>query len=128
MIDHIDGNRQNDIPANKRLLCRSCNRKNLIELHSSVSESERENIKAEAAVEHMPAEIRINEEKEGPYVAWLYENVDREGGLTFWDCLYEGSDRIGISPITARRYLLKKMATTFKFGAGTRGHKRILWR
>ena len=128
VIDHIDTNRQNDNPTNLRLLCRSCNRKNLIELRSSISEKEKENISAEAASEQMSASQRVAEEKEPLYVAWLYENVERERGLTFWDALYEGSDRIGISPVTARRYLMKKLATTFTLGTGPRGHKLIHWR
>jgi hypothetical protein len=128
VIDHIDGNRQNENPVNLRLLCRSCNRKNLIELHSSNSESERENISKEEAAERMSPEQRVAEDKQGPYFNWLYDNVDRDGGLTFWDAIYEGADRMDISPITARRYLLKKLATTFKLGPGPRGHKLIQWR
>ena len=128
VIDHIDTNRQNDNPANLRLLCRSCNRKNLFASHSSVSERERENMSVEAAAEQMSPELKIALDKEPQYVAWLYENVDRPSGLTFWDALYEGADRVGISPVTARRYLMKKLATTFKLGPGPRGHKLIQWR
>lgn len=128
VIDHKDGNRQNEDPLNKRLLCRSCNRKNLIELRSPIGEKERENVIIEAGSEQMSPELRINQDKEPLYFAWLYENVDRQAGLTFWDALYEGSDRIGISPVTARRYLMKKLATTFKLGPGPRGHKLIQWR
>jgi HNH endonuclease len=128
VIDHIDTNRQNDNPANLRLLCRSCNRRNLIELRSSISVSEREKTQAEDEGERMSAELKIAQDKEPLYVAWLYENIDRPTGLTFWDAIYEGADRIEISPITARRYLLKKLATTLKLGAGSRGHKRLLWK
>jgi hypothetical protein len=128
VIDHIDTNRQNNNPANLRLLCRSCNRKNLIELRSPTSEKERENVSQEAGAELMSPELKIALDKEPQYVSWLYENVDRASGLTFWDALYEGSDRIGISPVTARRYLMKKLATTFELGPGPRGHKLIRWR
>lgn len=128
VIDHKDGNRQNEDPANKRLLCRSCNRKNLIELRSPIGEKERENVIAETASETMSRSEKVAEEKEPLYVSWLYDNVDRPGGLTFWAALYEGSDRVDISPVTARRYLMKKLATTFKLGPGPRGHKLIQWR
>lgn len=128
VIDHVDGNRQNEDPQNKRLLCRSCNRKNLIELRSPIGEKERENMQAEIGAEQMSAEMKVAEEKEPLYVSWLYDNIDRKAGLTFWQALYEGSDRIGISPVTARRYLMKKLATTFKLGPGPRGHKLIQWR
>jgi len=128
VIDHIDGNRQNENPANLRLLCRSCNRKNLIELHSSISEREREKTADEDGAERMGPELKIALDKEPIYVQFLYDNLDRPSGLTFWDALYEGADRIGISPITARRYLLKKLATTLELGAGPRGHRRLKWR
>ena len=128
VIDHIDGNRQNENPSNKRLLCRSCNRKNLIELRSPTSESERENVQVESAADGMPATLKIAMDKEPLYVDWLYDNIDRPKGLTFSDAIYEGADRIGISPVTARRYLLKKLATTFKLGPGARGHKLIQWK
>ena len=128
VIDHIDGNRQNEDPANKRLLCRSCNRKNLIELRSPVSVREREKISEESGVERESPELKINRDKEPIYFQWLFDNVDRRGGLTFWDAVYEGSDYCEISPITARRYLYKKLATTLVLGAGRRGHKRIMWK
>lgn len=82
----------------------------------------------EAGAEQMSPELKIALDKEPQYFAWLLDNVDRQGGLTFWDALYEGADRIGISPVTARRYLMKKLATTFKLGPGPRGHKLIQWR
>ena len=128
VIDHIDGNRQNEDPANKRLLCRSCNRKNLIELRSPIGVKEREKIGDESEVERESPELKVAREKQPDYVRWLYENIGRKGGLTFWDAVYEGADRNDISPVTARRYLYKKLATTLKLGDGARGHRRILWR
>jgi hypothetical protein len=128
VIDHIDGNRQNENPANLRLLCRSCNRKNLIELRSSISVNERERIDDEAAVEQESAELKVAREKQPDYVKWLYENIGREGGLTFWAAIYEGADDCDISPVTARRYLYKKLAKNLRLGEGVRGHRRIFFR
>jgi hypothetical protein len=128
VIDHIDGNRQNENPANLRLLCRSCNRKNLIELHSSITVKERELVQDEVETESESAELKVAREKQPDYVKWLYENVEREGGLTFWAAIYEGSDDCDISPVTARRYFYKKLAKKIiRLGDGTRGHRRVMW-
>lgn len=128
VIDHIDGNRQNEAPINKQLLCRSCNGKKHLTSVLPVSVKENEKIEREGEVERESPELKVAREKQPDYVTWLFENVDREGGLTFWAAIYEGSDRNDISPVTARRYLYKKLATTLRLGAGARGHRRILWR
>ena len=130
VIAHIDGNRQNNNPLNKALYCRSCNRKDFIAQHytNSVREKTNARILDEGAVERESPELRISKEKEPEYFAWLFENVERKNGLTFFDAVYEGADRVGISPVTARRYLYKKLATELRLGDGSRGHKRILYR
>ena len=125
IIDHIDGNRQNNARSNLRLLCRSCNAKNYT-THSNSTVNDRENISAEvAAVEAPRTPISIAQDKEPLYFQWLIDNVGREKGLTMWDAIYEGADEIGIGVLTARHYLYKKLATTYELGPGNRGHKLI---
>jgi len=132
-IDHINGDPNDWSETNLRLLCKSCNVKEWHRrLKSSVSEREKMGVgmyvDREGGVERESPELRIAREKEGLYRAWVLENVNRPQGLTFWEAVYEGAEAVGISPITARRYLYKMLSPSgpLYLGEGPRGHRRVL--
>ena len=54
------------------------------------------------------AQIDINQTMEPKYRAWVQERTTRTSKpLYFEEAVYGGAEAIGISPITARRYLSK---------------------
>ncbi|MEM3439421.1 MAG: hypothetical protein QXG32_00685 [Candidatus Bathyarchaeia archaeon] len=103
-------------------------------------ESERENggavggegkrIERALSVEAESPEIRIARAKEPLFRAKCIELCLRPGGLTVYDAINEVAEIVGISPVTARRYLAKltSPAGPLKIGEGPRGHQLILLR
>ena len=137
-IDRIDGDPGDNDPSNLRLLCHSCN---VSEWHKRKFGVERVSVcvrdksvgagvERQMNVEREPPEMRVARTKEPLYTAWILENINRSGGLTMYDAIYEGAECMDISPITARRWLMKKLtkAGMFRLGDGARGHQRILLR
>ena len=148
-VDHIDGDPYNNAPENLRLLCHGCNvreyyrkaremikhqpsgiSRSLDATASGVGESVSEDGRRIVDVEHESPEIQINRVKEPLYVATALEMMLRPEGLTVFDAIYEVSQRIGISPATARRYLLKmsSRAGPLRVGEGPRGRQRLYLR
>jgi hypothetical protein len=81
-------------------------------------------------VAHESPEMQVNREKEPLFRRTCIELVLRPRGLTVDEAVNEGAERVGISPVTARRYL-KKMtseAGPLVVGEGPRGHQRLLLR
>ncbi len=116
VIDHIDGNPYNWREDNLRLLCRSCNVpwKKTTE-PPAIIKSECVNAKDAGEVERVglsqsSVEIQINLDKEPKFrsAVQFYVFTKRQAGYT--DVVYRFAEEIGISPVTADRYL-KKMTS-----------------
>jgi hypothetical protein len=92
--------------------------------------SEGVEVEKQASVEREPPELKIAREKEPLYIKWVIENVNRLGGLTFYEAIYEGAKALDLSPVTTKRYLMKELTQLglFRLGNGPRGHRRILLR
>jgi hypothetical protein len=149
-VDHIDGDPFNNALENLRLLCHGCNvreyhrkaremirrqsssivSRSLDAADSGAGESASENVGRVVDAERESPEIQINRVKEPLYVATALEMLLRSEGLTVYDAIYEVSQRIGISPATARRYLLKmtSKAGPLRVGEGPRGRQRLYFR
>jgi len=104
-IDHINGDPGDRRPDNLRGLCKSCNirQRNLSAGPSADSVNERVNL----AEQQDSAEIEINRDAEPRYRKWLFERTGRKEPLYSQEAIYGGAEIVGISPITARRYLGK---------------------
>jgi hypothetical protein len=97
VIDHIDNNNANNQLSNLQLLCRSCNyRKNPRPPVATSVRSESETI------------LRLNQSKEPEFRKYVYEELIRdERRFSFKALVNAGAEKIGISPVTAKRYLDK---------------------
>lgn len=79
-------------------------------------------------------EIDINRDAEPRYRHWLKERTTRTGKYLYWDeAVYGGAEQIGISPVTASRYLKKAISpqgdfTCVKITEDGRSKRQILWK
>ena len=101
VIDHKDNNNSNNDPKNLQLLCRSCNylknpRPEPVDL--SVSES---------VIDGTTSEIDTSRRKEPIFRKFAFHLVNEMYEVPQNDIVYSGAEEIGISPVTARRYLDK---------------------
>jgi len=97
-IDHINGDPSDNNPENLRGVHSTCNRRRQRKTGmDSDFGRERED----------SAEIEINRDAEPRYRKWLFERTESRVPLYSQEAIYGGAETIGISPITARRYLGK---------------------
>ena len=101
VIDHKDNNPFNNDPLNHQLLCRSCNylknpRREPVDL--CVSES---------VIDGRITEIDINRRKESLFRNGVYHMVNEFREVPQNEIINAISEDIGISPVTAKRYLDK---------------------
>ena len=104
-IDHINHDPGDNRADNLRGLCKSCNirQRNLSTGPSADSVNERVIIR-----EHEDsAEIEINRDAEPRYRKWLRTRWLENKPLYTQEAIYGGAEFVGISPVTARRYLGK---------------------
>ena len=113
VIDHIDNNNNHTYPDNLQLLCYSCNYKKNPRL------SEREpfdNVCVRVTNNHntdnyhlstIPTEIMINKAKEPKFIIYTKETIDEHGKWEEKDLINSGAQVVGVSQITAKRYLDK---------------------
>ena len=95
IIDHIDNDNSNNCLDNLQLLCRKCNyRKNP---RQPVAISERTSTEA----------IRVNQSKEPKFREFVYGKINTKGSEDYRELIISGAENVGISPITAKRYLDK---------------------
>ena len=96
-IDHINGDPSDNHADNLRGVHKSCNLRHRTKLTASVEVRERED----------SAEIEINRDAEPRYRKWLFERTGKPSPLYSQEAVYGGAEIVGISPVTARRYLGK---------------------
>ena len=112
VIDHKDNDNSNNNRDNRQFLCRPCNyQKNPRRpVDECVSESEA----------HDKSELQTSRQKEPLFRKFVYQEINEYGLTPFEDLIYSGAEAIGISSVTATRYL-KKMTSS----AGTLQWKKI---
>jgi hypothetical protein len=113
VVDHIDNDNNHTYPDNLQLLCYPCNYKKNPRL------SEREpfdNVCVGVTNNHntnndhlstIPTEIMINKDKEPKFIIHVKETIDKHGKWEERDLINSGAQIVGISPVTAMRYLNK---------------------
>ena len=100
-IDHINQDPGDNRPENLRGLCKSCNlrQRNLVSADS---------VKSESVTDYeASAEIQISQDAEPRFRRWLFERTGSRLPLYASEAIYGGAEFVGISPVTARRYLGK---------------------
>ena len=104
VVDHIDNNNYNNSFDNLQLLCRTCNYKKnqrgepVDHCVSSISDTK------------MKSSISINKEKELKFREWVYDGLDERKKLPYHGVINSGAEYIGISIVTAKRYLIKMLS------------------
>jgi len=100
IIDHKDNDNANNRLDNLQLLCRACNyRKN-------------PRRPVDKCVRSEPVSVRINHSKEPEFRKFVYKEMVWRKPYTFKKLVYAGAEKVGISPITAERYLNKMCSDT----------------
>jgi hypothetical protein len=101
-IDHINGDPSDNHADNLRGVHKSCNirQRNLQRTRPANSVGER-------VSKEESAEIEINRDAEPRYRKWLWERTNKQSPLYTGEAIYGGAEFVGISPVTARRYLGK---------------------
>jgi hypothetical protein len=97
-IDHINGDPSDNNPENLRGVHASCNRRRQ---RGKTTDSDFGREREDSA------EIEINRDAEPRYRKWLFERTGKPSPLYAQEAIYGGAEVIGISPVTARRYLGK---------------------
>jgi len=98
ILDHKDNDNKNNDLLNLQFLCRSCNYlKNPRPVDECVSECE----------SGAQTEIQVNQRKEPAFRKFVYHELNEYGEVTEHDLISAGAEDIGISPVTAKRYLDK---------------------
>ena len=98
VIDHKDNDNKNNNLLNLQFLCRSCNYlKNPRPVDECVCECE----------SGAKTEIQINKEKEQLFRKFVYHELNEYGRIPEHDLINSGAEDVGISPVTAKRYLDK---------------------
>ena len=120
-VDHKDGEYRNHDPANLRLLCRSCNRRDgvrrrQISVSSRLSEfvcvgrvEELATFKARELLDYQRGslEMKANDIYEVPFINWLYVHLGQHGQILWTDAADGGAQAVGCSPSSTERYLKK---------------------
>ena len=104
VIDHIDNNNKNNNPSNWQFLCRSCN------YIKNPRLKEREPLDVCVSVSkpfNTPSEIKINRAKEPLFKTYAEEEVKSNVHVLEQELIHSGAEKLGLSPITADRYLKK---------------------
>jgi len=99
VLDHIDNNRKNNAQNNLQLLCRSCN---YLKNPRPVDLCESESVN-----EGKATELETSRAKEPLFRKFVYHELNEYIESPERDLINSGSEDIGISQITAKRYLDK---------------------
>ena len=99
VLDHKDNNNKNNDLLNLQFLCRSCNylKNPRRPVDECVSEYE----------SGAQTEIQINQRKEPAFRKFVYHELNEYSEIKEHDLISAAAEDIGISPVTAKRYLDK---------------------
>jgi len=100
VVDHRDNNDNNNSNENFQLLCRACNYLKNPRRPVDVCESVEG---AQAGAD----ELLTSRLKEPQFRKFVYHELNERGEVPQNDLIYSGSEDVGISPVTANRYLSK---------------------
>ena len=103
-VDHIDNKNSNNNPSNWQYLCYSCN------YIKNPRLEEREPLDVCESVSgpfDTPSEIKINRAKEPLFKTYAEEEVKSNVHVLEQELIHSGAEKLGLSPITADRYLKK---------------------
>ena len=103
-VDHIDNKNSNNNPSNWQYLCYSCN------YIKNPRLEEREPLDVCVSVSgpfDTPSEIKINRAKEPLFKTYAEEEVKSNVHVLEQELIHSGAEKLGLSPITADRYLKK---------------------
>ncbi len=104
-IDHKDNNNGNNADENLQLLCTSHN------IKKNPRGKGRRKHSSDILEEPIPTswESKKNREYEPGYRHWLYDTLrtTKEGRILLHEAINSGSEKVGCSPMTAKRYLAK---------------------
>jgi len=99
VLDHIDNNSKNNNQNNLQLLCRSCN---YLKNQRPVDQCE-----SECVNEGDATELETSRAKEPLFRKFIFHEINEYTESPERELLNSGSEDVGISPITAKRYLDK---------------------
>ena len=99
VLDHKDNNNKNNNLLNLQFLCRSCNylKNPRRPVDECVSEYE----------SGSQTEIQISRTKEPEFRKFVFHELNEFGKVSENDVINAGAEDVGISPVTAKRYLDK---------------------
>lgn len=106
VIDHIDGNHDNNDPSNLRLLCFSHNVREGIRTRSIGFVNEREKIYSAGT-----AEMQVNVSTEPAYRKWLMDYLLEHKSITKDEAINAGAEKTELSPTTTRKHLGKLVSS-----------------
>ena len=116
VVDHIDNYNSNNHPNNLQLLCRRCNylKNPRLSEREPFAMCECEPIQ-HVSFSYITNEITINKEKEPLFRKYVEYTIDKNTEWEKEDLINSGSETVGVSIITAERYLKKMCSSTGKF-------------
>ena len=100
VLDHKDNNNANNDPTNHQLLCRRCNYLKNPRRPVDICECENE------AQEHT-SELDESRVKEPLFRKYVLHQLNEYGNVPEKELIDSGAEVVGISPVTAKRYLDK---------------------
>jgi len=104
ILDHIDNNNKNSEVNNLQLLCRACNYRKDPRRPVDVCECE-----SEAPDQ---TELEVNRTREPQFRKFASHKINENRTVPEKDLIYSGAEHVGISPVTAKRYLDKMCSST----------------
>lgn len=104
-VDAKDGNHKHSVRSNVQLMCRSDNRR------KNPRGKARRKAPLDSSIIEQPlpssAEFQKNKQAEPKFRHWLYDMVKKNGRVPLNQAIHSGAEVAGISPVTAKRYLMK---------------------
>lgn len=117
VIDHSDGNKDNDDPENLRLLCYSDSMRERWRLAKSKLEWTRERERLSGSPTEQvhkivdygqgSPEMQVTDLAEDEYRYYVIARIRLQGPIPKREAINAGAERVGINPTTSRRYLDK---------------------
>lgn len=123
VIDHIDNNNCNNRPDNLQLLCRRCNyQKNPRGSKKQPFDSCVCECPPKVTFRYLPNEIQINQCKEPLFRQYVQSKIDTLGEFELDDLINSGAEKVGVSIVTAGRYITKMCSSEGTLAIVTRAN------